>query len=46
LSRVLEQPERILKHSVIQAAEIIAFVEAIAGIMFLTTPMVRLYVTP
>lgn len=39
-------PVNILKTSVTQDAAIIAFVEAIAGMMFLTTPNVSLYVTP
>jgi len=34
------QPDRILTASLTQAAETKAFVEAIAGIMFLTTPIV------
>ena len=41
-----EQPLRAFTTSVTVAAEIRAFVEAIAGIIFFTTPRVKLYVTP
>jgi len=40
------QSVMIFKASSTQAAEMMALVEAIAGMMFLTTPCVSWYVTP
>lgn len=46
LLRVIEHPLNNLMDSLTHAAAIIALVEAIAGIIFLTTPKVKLKVTP
>mmetsp|Transcript_17955 Transcript_17955/g.36472 ORF Transcript_17955/g.36472 Transcript_17955/m.36472 type:complete len:214 (-) Transcript_17955:516-1157(-) len=43
---VCEPNVTILRHSLTQAAATTAFVEATAGMMFLTTPIVSMYVTP